>query len=150
MYSTNNSNSGQSYIYCKNDCGVRITFSDNAISKNGRKIPLQENGQPHSCPKSYFNIRRQALKENANNPVKEIENIEHYTAIDSQPRCENSSQEQEQYSSSPNHKITLEQPNYIDTIDPAIAEILSSSAKILSLLQEVHRHILREGTEKYG
>jgi hypothetical protein len=45
----------QDYIYCKNNCGAKITFSDNAISKSGKKIPLQENGLPHDCPKKPYN-----------------------------------------------------------------------------------------------
>jgi hypothetical protein len=45
----------QNYIYCRNNCGAKITFSDNANAKSGKKIPLQENGLPHDCPKNPYN-----------------------------------------------------------------------------------------------
>jgi hypothetical protein len=61
MYSTDNYNSEQNYIYCRNNCGVRITFSDDHVSKNGRKIPLQENGLRHDCPNSTYNKNRRRL-----------------------------------------------------------------------------------------
>jgi hypothetical protein len=31
-------------------CNRAITFSDDKVGKNGRKIPLDENGDPHRCP----------------------------------------------------------------------------------------------------
>ena len=49
------------YRYCRYECGQPITFQDNVISKNGRKIPLQENGLPHDCPNSPFRKRQQQL-----------------------------------------------------------------------------------------
>lgn len=49
------------YRYCKYECGQLVTFQDNVISKNGRKIPLQENGLPHDCPNSLFRKRQQQL-----------------------------------------------------------------------------------------
>jgi hypothetical protein len=58
MYSTDNYNSQQNYIYWRNNCGAKITFSDVVTSKNGRKIPLQENGLPHKCPNSPYNRAR--------------------------------------------------------------------------------------------
>ena len=137
MYSTNNSNSEQNYVYCRNGCGARITFSDNPISKNGRKIPLQENGRPHSCPKSHFNTRRQ--EESTNGFVKKIDNTERHATLDSQGRHSDQSPKQEQHSD----KITLEQQQYVDTIGPAIAEILS-------LLQEIYQHTILEATKKDG
>lgn len=65
MYSTNNSGSEKDYIYCRNDCGARITFSNNAN--------LQENGLPHNCPKSPFNRGRQEPQVSTKF-VREIEN----------------------------------------------------------------------------
>jgi hypothetical protein len=58
MYLTNNYNSKQNYFYCRNNCGVKITFCDDVISKNGRLIPLQENGLRHDCPNSPYNKAR--------------------------------------------------------------------------------------------
>jgi hypothetical protein len=93
MYSTNNYNSEQNYIYCGNNCGAKITFSDNVTSKSGRKIPLQENGLPHDCPYSSYNkakatavekreVRRKPefqIIEDLKNKVAAINNgLEHY------------------------------------------------------------------------
>lgn len=62
MYSTDNYYSGQNYLYCRNNCGVKITFSDDVTSKRGRKIPLQENGLRHDCPNSPYNkVRASAV-----------------------------------------------------------------------------------------
>jgi hypothetical protein len=58
MYLTNNYNSEQNYFYCRNNCGVKITFSDDVISKNGKLIPIQENGLRHNCPDSPYNRAR--------------------------------------------------------------------------------------------
>jgi hypothetical protein len=55
MYLTNNHNSEQNYFYCRNNCGVKITFSNDVISKNGKLIPIQENGLHHNCPNSPYN-----------------------------------------------------------------------------------------------
>ena len=58
MYSANNYNSEQNYFYCRNNCGVKITFCDDVISKNGKLIPIQENGLRHDCPNSPYNKAR--------------------------------------------------------------------------------------------
>jgi hypothetical protein len=76
MYTTNNYNSEQNYIYCRNNCGAKITFDDDVTSKNGRKIPLQENGLPHKCPNSPYNRGRAASVEN-----REIRKIEEFQTI---------------------------------------------------------------------
>lgn len=133
MTSTNNYEQGTNYIYCRNDCGLRITFSNNAISKNGKKIPLQENGLPHNCPNSYFNKRRRELQENNNRFLKETEKTTSPNLIGYQTRYLDSSPNQEQYSSTCLNKISLEQQLYADTIGPVIAEILS-------LVQEIYNH----------
>jgi hypothetical protein len=145
MYSTNNHNSEQNYIYCRNECGARITFNDYAISKNGKKIPLQENGLPHNCPNSYFN-KRQELP-GGTRFAKEIDNTERHATNDSQDKHRDSSPSQEQHSARFN-KINLEQQQYVDTIGPAVAEILSVLARILSLLQEIRQYIVQEGNKK--
>jgi hypothetical protein len=76
MYSTNNYNSEPNYIYCRNNCGVKITFSDDVTSKNGRKIPLQENGLRHDCPNSpYYRARATAVEK------REIRKIEEFQTI---------------------------------------------------------------------
>jgi|ERR671910_939302 hypothetical protein len=31
-------------------CGQKITFSNTVVSKNGRAMPLNEDGTPHNCP----------------------------------------------------------------------------------------------------
>jgi hypothetical protein len=139
MNSTNNHISEQKYIYCRNDCGARITFSDNAISKGCRKIPLQENGLPHNCPKSKFNTRRQELQERAKF-VKEDENAERL-AIDvpsGEHPCSNPRQERD--SSNLSRKITPELQLYVDTIGPVILEILS-------LVQEIHEKMFPKEEE---
>jgi hypothetical protein len=133
MYSTNNSNSEQNYVYCRNDCGARIIFSENAISKNGRKISLQENGLPHNCPNSYFNKKRQDLQNNGNRFVKEeFEKIGHSALISSQ------------IPDSPNRKLTQEQQLYVDTIAPILLEIHSSVQNIEQLLMQ------QLSAEKFG
>jgi hypothetical protein len=77
MYSTNNYNSEQNYIYCRNNCGVKITFSDDVTSKNGRKIPLQENGLRHDCPNSPYNkVRASAIGKREFRKTEEFQAIE--------------------------------------------------------------------------
>lgn len=49
------------YRYCKYECGQLVTFQDNVVSKNRRKIPLQENRLPHDCPNNPFRKRQQQL-----------------------------------------------------------------------------------------
>ena len=39
---------------CNNNCGTEIHFSDNAISKTGKKIPLEGDNTPHNCPMSKY------------------------------------------------------------------------------------------------
>jgi hypothetical protein len=63
MHLTNNYNPEQNYFYCRNNCGVRITFSDDVISKNGKLIPIQENGLHHNCPNSPYNKARAITEE---------------------------------------------------------------------------------------
>jgi hypothetical protein len=140
MYSTNNNNSEQNYIYCRNDCGARITFSDYATSKNGKKIPLQENGLPHYCPNSYFNKKRQEFQKSNTGFVEEFDKIGHPALIDSEVRYPDSRPKQEQRSTTLNRKITVEQQLYVDTIGPVIAEIHS-------IVQEILQHIIRERNE---
>jgi hypothetical protein len=135
MYSINSSNSEQNYIYCRNDCGARITFSNNAISRNGRKIPLQENGFPHNCPKSSYN-RRQELQENTQS-VERIENSECQATIIPPGGYSASNQEQEWHSDNLSRKITSEQQLYVDTIGSVILEIFS-------LVREIYKHTIQE------
>jgi hypothetical protein len=77
MYSTNTYNLEQNYIYCRNNCGGRITFSDDVTSKNGRKIPLQENGLRHDCPNSPYHRARATVVEK-----REIRKIDEFQIID--------------------------------------------------------------------
>jgi hypothetical protein len=64
-------------ISCKY-CGNPIVFDDSVLSKNGRRIPLQEwNGKPHDC---QFNPYKKAR---ANSMVRrETRKIEEYEIID--------------------------------------------------------------------
>jgi hypothetical protein len=123
-------------MYYRNDCGARITFSNNAISRNGRIIPLQENGLPHNCPKSHFYRGIQEPQESTK-LVREIENTEHQATIVPPGGRLGSNPKQEENLDNLSRKITSEQQLYVDTIGPAIAEILS-------LVQEVYKHVTRE------
>jgi hypothetical protein len=136
MYSINNSNSEQNYIYCRNDCGARITFSNNAISRNGRKIPLQENGLPHNCPKSRFHRERHESQASTEF-LKGIENTEHQATIVPPGGHSGSDPKYEQNSDNVSLKLTPEQQIFVDTIGPAIVEILS-------LVQEIYKHTIQE------
>lgn len=117
------------YRYCKYECGQLVAFQDNVVSKNGRKIPLQENGLPHNCPNSYFNKRRQELHNSDNESVKEFDKMGQSTLIDFQVRYPDPSPDwnpnQRQPPLNPNRNITQEQQLYVDTIGPAVLEILS-------------------------
>jgi hypothetical protein len=124
MPSKNNYDLGPNYVYCRYGCGVRITFSNNTISKNGRKIPLEENGLPHNCPNSYFNKRRRELRECNNRFIKETENIGPPALVDSQARYLDSRLNQEERLDNGLNKISLEQQLHYDTIGPLIAEII--------------------------
>lgn len=136
MYSTNNSSSENDYIYCRNDCGARITFSNNAISRNGRKIPLQENGLPHNCPKSPF-IRKRQEPQMSTKFVREIENTEHQARIVPPEGGLGSNPKQEENSDNFSRKMTSEQQLYIYTMGSVVAEILS-------LVQEIYKHVTQE------
>ena len=36
--------------FCRNNCGTELHFDKNVLSKNGKLIPLEIDGQPHQCP----------------------------------------------------------------------------------------------------
>ena len=129
MHSTNNYDSEQNYIYCRNDCGAEITFRNNAISKYGKKIPIQENGLPHNCPNSYFHKKRRELQESNNRFGKEFKNTGHLASVDCQERCPDLSPRQEHIPDSPNHKITQEHQGHANVEIPSeVQEFLSTSS----------------------
>ena len=35
---------------CNRNCGTLIHWDDKHVSPSGKKIPLEENGEPHQCP----------------------------------------------------------------------------------------------------
>jgi hypothetical protein len=43
-----------SYVPCRWGCGTYVMFSDTVLSKNGKKIPIQENGLNHDCHLSPY------------------------------------------------------------------------------------------------
>jgi hypothetical protein len=48
----------QRQMQCFKGCGTLIHFDDYHVSKSGKKIPLESNGDPHQCPNSDFNQGR--------------------------------------------------------------------------------------------
>lgn len=45
---------------CRNGCGKDIYFDDTKKSQSGKPIPLEAGtGQPHNCPRSPYNMKRQ-------------------------------------------------------------------------------------------
>jgi hypothetical protein len=41
-------------LKCNRGCGTTIHFDDYHVSKTGKKIPLEEDGEPHQCPNSDY------------------------------------------------------------------------------------------------
>ena len=46
---------------CRNGCGKNIYFDQAKKSATGKPIPLEaDTGQPHNCPKSAYNLNKNA------------------------------------------------------------------------------------------
>lgn len=41
-------------LKCNKGCGTTIHFDDRHLSQSGKKIPLEEDGEPHQCPNSDY------------------------------------------------------------------------------------------------
>jgi hypothetical protein len=39
---------------CRNNCDFDIHFDPKVVSKNGKSIPLEEDGRPHNCPMNPY------------------------------------------------------------------------------------------------
>lgn len=51
-------------IFCNNHCGTEIYFSDQHVSKSGKKIPLEvKTQQPHKCPNNPYNKKEEQKHE---------------------------------------------------------------------------------------
>lgn len=37
-------------VSCRNGCGTNLNFEDSIRSESGKKIPLEDDGNPHNCP----------------------------------------------------------------------------------------------------
>lgn len=44
-------------IICRNNCGIELHFDPKIISKNGKCIPIEEDGRPHNCPMNPYRLK---------------------------------------------------------------------------------------------
>ena len=47
---------------CNKGCGVLIHFDEQHVSQSGKKIPLEDDGEPHQCPNSTYSKEGPAPK----------------------------------------------------------------------------------------
>lgn len=45
----------QKRLPCNKGCGILIHFDEQHVSQYGKKIPLEDDGEPHQCPNSLYN-----------------------------------------------------------------------------------------------
>jgi hypothetical protein len=45
-------------MLCRNGCGVEIHFDPTKVSKNGKIIPLEYDGNPHRCPNFTYSKKK--------------------------------------------------------------------------------------------
>ena len=57
---------------CNKGCGVLIHFDDSHVSQSGKKIPLEDDGEPHQCPNSQYNKEGPAPKAGAGSEFSEL------------------------------------------------------------------------------
>lgn len=60
-------------LYCRNNCGIEITFIPGMKSKSGKMIPVQKsNGLAHQCPNSPYALQHRGQQPKHNGESKPV------------------------------------------------------------------------------
>jgi hypothetical protein len=68
--------STQRRMACNKGCGILIHFDDSHVSQSGKKIPLEDDNEPHQCPNSNYQQQQQKGQGQRSNSISNLDEID--------------------------------------------------------------------------